>query len=184
MNKARLIVLAALAVALAATLAWGSRGLHAQPYPPPVGSLTVSAAPTPALIGSSVTVSAVVRDVAGNPSPNQQVVFIITDQPGTDASLEGALSVTKTSDDEGIARAQLFTGSTPGVIIVEITSGAMTSQASVTVETEEAPEVVPPTGGARPGDAGPPASLIALAAAGGVLALAGALIAVRRRVRV
>lgn len=183
MNKARLAVLAA-AMALTTVLALSAHSLSAQPYPPPVGSLTASVAPTPALIGSSVTVSAVVRDVAGNPSPGQEVVFAIASQPGTDASLEGAQSVTKISDADGLARAQLFTGSTPGTIIVEVTSGAMSSQVSVTVQTAAPPPAaVPPTGGAGTADQTPPAWLLVLAAAGGILALGATLLILRRQMR-
>jgi hypothetical protein len=75
-------------------------------------------------------------------------VFTIISEPGTDASIGGAKSSTKITSGDGIARATLFAGSTPGTIQVQIEAAG--SRGLVTVEVV-APSRLPPTGGEPPG---------------------------------
>lgn len=154
-----------------------ARAAEAQTYPPPVGSLSVSAAAT--TTGSTTNVTATVLDNAGAPVKGATVTFRIASQPGSDAEWEGGgLETTAITDAAGVATAVLSAGSSVGNIIVETISGGKTSQ--VTVAVEEA--ALPPTGSAPSESAGSgvPTWQIVLMA-GGAAALAGGLTAVLRR---
>lgn len=153
--------------------------VRAQTYPPPVGSLSVTAASTSP--GSTTNVTATVLDNAGAPVNGAQVTFRIVSQPGTDATwANGGLETTALTDANGIATAVLNAGSDAGSIIIETVSGAKTSQ--VTVEVAEAAGGLPPTG-ASPGsrsDGGVAAWQIAFLAVGAAV-LAGGLVIMARR---
>ena len=150
-------------------------------YPPPVGSVTTSLSDTTPATGTSVTCTCEVLDTVGNPVAGEVCEFTITSQPGTDASLSSTTAVTNA---QGIATVTLFTGSTPGTIVVEAEARSIESQA--TAVAEAATPVVPATPGAAPptgvgqGDGGTPLALwiVALGSAG-ALGLASLLIVVR-----
>jgi hypothetical protein len=159
-----------------------ARGASAQNYPPPVGSLSVEAAPTTP--GGTTDVTATVLDNAGNPVEGAEVIFRIVSQPGTDACWpDGDLETTAITDANGVATAVLTAGSATGNIIIETLSGDKTSQVTVAVQEEaEAPVEVPVTGGAPAqgsGDGLPAWQIALLAIVGGTLA-GGFAIMIRR----
>ncbi|MDP2947937.1 MAG: hypothetical protein Q8P22_00150 [Chloroflexota bacterium] len=158
-------------------------------YPPPVGSVTTTASNTSPATGASVTVTCTVLDTQGNPVANEPCTFTIVSQPGTDATLDGATTVTKTTNAQGKATAVLSAGSAPGQIVVSTGARGIASQ--VTVSTQAAapapaatlppgavPGAAPPTGGGSPGDGGQPLGLwIVVALAGTAAALASLVVA-------
>lgn len=147
----------------------------AQNYPPPVGSLTAQSETTTPAAGDSIAVSATVRDQEGNPIEEADVTFTIISQPGNDASL-GGLSKTVLSDANGVATVTLFTGSTPGRIVLGITAGEKTSQLTLEVGGAPAAPAVPKTGGPPPeDDGGMPGWLIATFVGVGLLVAGSAL---------
>jgi hypothetical protein len=172
-----------LAAGLALTLMLAALTVSAgaQSYPPPVGSLSVQAAPVAP--DGTTDVTATVLDNNGDPVAGADVVFTIVSQPGDDAQwLGGGLQTTATTDENGIATAVLVAGAETGSIVIETVSGEMTSQVTVAVEEEaQAPSTVPSTGG-LPGDGEgglAPWQIIALTI--GALALAGGLLAARQK---
>lgn len=175
----RISAIRLLVVAVAAGgLLWGASQAVAD-YPPPVGSLSAAASDTTPEPGSDVTVTCTVLDNSGNPMANDSCTFTIASQPGG-ASFDGSPSTTKNTDADGVAAAVLSTGATPGTIVVEILSGALTSQ--VTITTGAAPAELPATGGSPSGSDSTPWPLAASAAAGGIaLLMAGAFVAIRIR---
>jgi len=153
--------------------------VRAQTYPPPVGSLSVTAAST--TTGATTDVTATVLDESGNPVEGAEVVFRIVSQPGDDATwADGTLETTALTNASGVATAVLNAGSDTGSIIIETVSGAKTSQ--VTVAVEEEAGGLPPTG-ASPGsgsDGGVAAWQIAFLVIGAAV-LAGGLVIMARR---
>lgn len=154
-----------------------ARAAEAQTYPPPVGSLSVSAAAT--TTGSTTNVTATVLDNAGAPVKGATVTFRIASQPGSDARwANGGLETTAITDAAGVATVVLSVGSEPGSVIIETVSGDKTSQVTVAVES-----ALPGTGGAPPldsGGGGVPLWQVAFMSLGAA-ALAGGLTAVLRR---
>jgi len=162
-------------------------------YPPPAGTVTASAETAAAPTGASVEVACTVLNSAGAPVANQLCTFSIVSQPGSDASLGASSALT---DSDGVATAVLYTGSTPGLIVVKVEAGGVSSQVNVATGVELG--LAPPTGapgmpaqapatgmGSADGTsgAGPmngPAALGALATAA-ALAIAGAYVVLRRR---
>jgi hypothetical protein len=161
-------------------------------YPPPAGAVTVSVDETAPPTGGSVEVTCTVVDSAGAPVANEPCTFTIVSQPGTDASL-GTTSVTVVTDDDGVATAILSTGSTPGLIVVEVKALGVSSRVSVATGVEPglapptgtsgAPAAVPASGAGGMADGGPLNGALAIGALAGavVLAGAGAYIALKRR---
>lgn len=181
MRAIRVSLTAAMILGLLLTLAALQGSAVAQPYPPPVGSLSAEATPSPAAVGTTTTVTGTVLDNSGNPVPDAEVLFQIDSQPGTGAQFaNGQTEITATTDANGVATVVLSVGSTSGNIIVTLVSGEKTSQVTVQVQS---PPVLPPTGGSPPseGDGGLAAWQAALIAAGVVILLSGGVIAVRRR---
>jgi len=111
-------------------------------YPPPVGVVRGAVATPNPPAGSSTTLTCEVRDPAGNPVADEPCTFTIVEEPGTDASL-GSKSVTKRTNEQGIATATLYTGTTPGVIVVRIEARGVATQ--VTVHVQAAGPMLPPT---------------------------------------
>lgn len=171
-----------LLVSLLAVVALIGTGVAlAQTYPPPVGSLTATSESTTPAATTNTVLSATVRDGQGNPIGEANVTFTIVDQPGDDASL-GSLSETVKSNDNGVATVTLFTGSTPGQIVIEVTSGEKTAQLTLTVGVGGAPPAAPKTGGPPPtDDGGTPAWLIAVFIGAGLLGGGAALTMLARR---
>lgn len=182
MRAIRATLTAAMILGLLLTLAALQGAASAQPYPPPVGSLSAEATPSPAAPGATTTVTGTVLDNSGDPVPDAEVVFQIDSQPGTDAQFSnGETEITGTTDASGVATAILSVGSTPGNIIVTLVSGEKTSQVTVQVQS---PAAVPPTGGqpqSSEGDSGLAAWQVALIAAGVAILLSGGVIALRWR---
>ena len=176
LRRAASLSVIALAMVLAAIAL--TSAARAQTYPPPVGSLTVTSESTTAPTRASIELTATVRDNQGNPAANQDVTFTIVSQPGNDASL-GSLSRTVTSDQNGVARVALFTGSVPGRIIVDVVTGDKTSQLTVQVQTG----ALPATGSPPPErqDGGGLAPWLVAFIVAGALALLGGLSALARR---
>jgi len=151
------IALATIGLLVAMAIAGGT--VSAQ-YPPPVGSVTTSVSETAPAAGASVTCTCKVLDTVGNPVAGETCSFTIVSQPGTDAHLSSATGVT---DALGIATVTLFTGSTPGSIVVSSTARGVESQATVTakaatpaaVTTPATPGAAPPTGAGQ-GEGGTP----------------------------
>ncbi len=145
MRTIRFQLASAMLLGLLISLAVQGATAGAQTYPPPVGSLSAEVGPSAATVGSTATVTATVRDEAGDPVVGAEVVFQIASQPGADAAFANGLSeTTATTDASGVATAVLTVGSTTGNVIVDVTSGDIASQVTVQVQP---PAGLPPTGG-------------------------------------
>ncbi len=181
MRSTRMFLTAAAIMGLLlAAVVLGATG-RAQPYPPPVGSLSVATSTTTPSTGSTTTLTATVLDNAGNPVADAEVLFQIVTQPGADARFSnGQTSIAGKTGPDGIATATLSVGSTTGNILVKMIAGDKTSQ--LTLQVQGAPGA-PPTGGEPPseGAGGPAGWQAVLIAAGLFVLLAAAVILVRRR---
>jgi hypothetical protein len=119
-------------------------------------------------VGGSTTVLAVFADENDEPVSGVDITFNIEEQPGSDADLDGEPEVTKASDAEGVAKATLNVGSTPGEIVVSATAEGQTETVTVTVaavesaaegpaaQTERTPEPDSPLADSTPGAAPAP----------------------------
>jgi hypothetical protein len=83
-------------------------------------------------VGGSTTVLAVFADENDEPVSGVDITFKIEEQPGSDADLDGEPEVTKASDAEGVAKATLNVGNTPGEIVVSATAEGQTETVTVT----------------------------------------------------
>ena len=146
--------LAILATALLlAGMAWGSA--RAQ-YPPPTGNVTLTSSITAPQVGDTITITALVRDVAGAAVSGLACTFDITSQPGSDASVYPGPVYT---DLTGVATTSLRVGSTAGPIIVGANCGDLSAQVSVVSGAAVAVQL-PATGeGPDSGDSSPFAGL-------------------------
>lgn len=151
-----------LAIVAFLTYATGWLSTALAQYPPPAGTVTGASDTAAAPTGASVDVTCTVQDSAGAPVANEPCTFTIVSQPGTDASI-GSLSVTKITDANGVATATLYTGSTPGVIVVDVEARGLSSQVSVATGVE--PGIAPPTAPSQPA---PPAPQLPATGAGGI----------------
>lgn len=122
--------------------------IRAQSYPPPVGSLSVGVSDSTPSAGSTTTLTATALDSSGNPVAGATVTFRITSQPGGALFANSLTETTATSGANGVATAALTVGSAPGTIIVEVLSGAKTSQITLQVQSGL------PSGGGPPPDLG------------------------------
>jgi len=148
----RLAVLAT-ALLLAATTAGGTT--RAQ-YPPPTGNVTLTSSITAPQVGDTITITALVRDVAGAAVSGLACTFDIASQPGSDASVYAGPVYT---DLTGVATTSLRVGSTAGPIIVGANCGDLSAQVSVVSGTAVAVQL-PATGeGPDSGDSSPFAGL-------------------------
>lgn len=107
-------------------------------YPPPEGSgvalVVEDVAPA---VGNTVSIGATVLDPSGNPVVGAECTFTITSEPGTDASVSAGPA---TTNEDGVATALLYVGSTEGEIIVEANCGEVVAEISVVAGAAEAPE--------------------------------------------
>jgi hypothetical protein len=159
-------------------------------YPPPAGTVTASAETDAAPTAASVEVACTVLDTAGSPVANETCTFTIVSQPGADASLGGA-SVTALTDADGVATATLYTGSTPGIIVVEVDARGISSQVTVATGVElgtapptgssGAPSQLPASGRGGVGGDGVPNWPLALALVATALAATSSYLILRRR---
>jgi hypothetical protein len=170
---------AAIVLGLLLALAALSGGAGAQTYPPPVGSLLFTASSTTPRVGSPVTLTTKLLDNKGLPIANAAVLFHITHQSASDATLEGGVNeVTKMTDSQGAASVLLNPGAHPQTIIVEALSADKTSQLTLTVQAAGG---LPSTGGSPPDESGGMAPWqAALIAAGAAMLLSGTVIVVRK----
>ncbi len=132
-------------LAIGALAAWlAIPGTAVAQYPPPTGSVTLSAAdPTPA-VGESVVLSVEVIDPAGAPVSGLSCSFAITQQPGADASVWAGPAVT---DAAGRAETTLNVGSAEGLIAVQARCGELSALTSVVAGAAAAqPVALPATG--------------------------------------
>ena len=120
----RLAVLAT-ALLLAATTAGGTT--RAQ-YPPPTGNVTLTSSITAPQVGDTITITALVRDVAGVAVSGLACTFDIASQPGSDASVYPGPVYT---DLTGVATTSLRVGSASGPIILDANCGDLSAQVSV-----------------------------------------------------
>jgi hypothetical protein len=128
----------ATALLLAAT-AWGSASAQ---YPPPTGNVTLTSSITAPQVGDTITITALVRDVAGAAVSGLACTFDIASQPGSDASVYPGPVYT---DPTGVATTSLRVGATPGPIIVDANCGDLSAQVSVLAGTAAAVQL-PATG--------------------------------------
>jgi hypothetical protein len=129
-------------------------GLAQAQYPPPVGNLSASVSTTTTAAGGDVLLTCTARDISGAPIAGQECTFTIESEPGTDAAV-GSKVVTKVTNEAGVATTNLYTGTAPGVIVVRMTSGELSSVVLVNVSmAQPAPAmetmILPP----RTGDGG------------------------------
>ncbi|HEU4758765.1 MAG TPA: hypothetical protein VFT91_02170 [Dehalococcoidia bacterium] len=181
MNPVRVILAAAVMVGLLLIASLVAVSSRAQPYPPPVGSLTVAATSTTPSTGGTSTLTATVLDNSGNPVANADVVFEIVSQPGTDARFSnGQSSITAKTGANGVASAVLSAGSAPGNVLVKMIAGDKTSQ--VTLQVQGAPGA-PATGGEPPSENSGGFSdwRALLLAAGALVLVGGGAVLIRRR---
>lgn len=99
------------------------------PGPAGIEPRLLSCAPvaqTDVAVNTSVTLNCTLTDQDGNPVPSGTVTFVITGQPGSDASI-GSIATHQTTDAQGRASATLRPGSTPGTLTVEARSSGASS---------------------------------------------------------
>jgi hypothetical protein len=127
----RFVALAALFALTAAAFGVYPQTSNAQ-YPPPEGSVTATTSSTSADTGENVILTCLLLDTSGEPIVGEDCTFNIEDEPGDDAAV-GSKVITKTTNAQGIATTNLYTGTAPGVIVVSITAGEMSSTVVVQV---------------------------------------------------
>ncbi|MPZ47984.1 MAG: hypothetical protein GEU75_01485 [Dehalococcoidia bacterium] len=112
-------------------LIFGANLASAQ-YPNPLGSVTLTSSDPDAQPGQDVPLVCEVLDVTGAPVAGENCVFSIESEPGTDAAV-GSKVVVRVTDVFGQARTNLYTGTTPGVVVVRTQAGALSSTILVDV---------------------------------------------------
>jgi len=169
-----------LAALFAGLLLVGMVGGTALAYPPPTGSVSMTAsngAPAP---GTTISVSATVVNQSGVAQSGLSCTFQIASQPGTGAAVDTTPTLT---DTNGVASALLAVGSTPGEIVVNANCGGLTSQVLVAVGGSAAPATAPmglnmPSTGTGPVDTTPSGLLLTLLAGGLLLVVCGSAVRV------
>ena len=144
----RLIPLAIVFAAAAFVVAVGASNAQ---YPPPRGSVTLTADdPTPDP-GSSVQIACHVRNAGGAAVQGENCVFLIESRGGTAASLplEAVVAVT---DAAGMAYTTLYTGTQAGVVVIKVEAGGLSSALVMEVLSAVSPpaaplEITPPSTG-------------------------------------
>jgi hypothetical protein len=152
--KKFVLIGAVLAIAVA-TFGLYPKASQAQ-YPPPIGSLTALASPPSATTGSNVTLTCKLQDATGQPVAGEACTIGISSEPGDDAAV-GSKVVTKTTDSQGIATTNLYTGSSAGAIVISMAAAGVSGSVVVTVSEAASPPAAPLDGTISPpstGDAG------------------------------
>lgn len=177
--KMRSMVTAGILVALAASLLALPlfHGAARAQYPPPTGNVTLTAGTTTTTPGSSVPISATIRDQYGSVVAGVACTFSIISQPGTGASVVPGPFAT---DLNGVTRTTLSAGSTTGTIVVGALCGELSAQVSVV--NAAAAVGLPPTGTGQANDTPAGMTWVLGIAAGAALGIGGtlAVMAVRR----
>ena len=144
----RIILVGLLGLAALALFSASARAapLRQEPYPLPCPCVVVvSAGETAPLLGACIPITCEVKDAEGAPAVEVECTMSILSQPGTDATLTQASTVT---DQRGEATAQLCVGSAPGPIVVLAEAECCQGQVQVTAQpptpTAVLPEVIPP----------------------------------------
>jgi len=107
------------------------------PTPAVTAHVTLDATLDTVTVGGSTDLLAIFADATGEPVAATDITFAIEAQSGTDADIEGASEVTKTSDATGIAEATLNVGDSAGEITVSATAEGETDTMTVTVVGDE-----------------------------------------------
>ena len=165
-----------IAISLGAGLALGLLGQAGAQYPPPNGSLVLTAADGTPDLNSEVQVSAVIQDENGDAAAGVECTFAVTDQPGSGAIVDAGPF---TTDAEGSVSTTLSTGASAGTIVVEATCGTLSAEVSL-VAGEAAPPASLPSTGTGGSESGTAWAFWALIAAGAAVALSGMALAWRR----
>jgi len=176
--KMRSIVTAGILAALVASLLALPlfHGAARAQYPPPTGNVTLAAETTAPTLGSTVPISATIRDQYGSVVAGATCTFSITSQPGTDASV---LAGPFTTDVNGVARTTLNVGSTAGTIVVDCLCGELSGQVSVV--SSAAAVGLPPTGTGQADDTPAGIAWALSMAAGAALGIGGTLAVIMMR---
>ena len=113
---------------------------HAQ-YPPGEGSLQAESSRTTVEPGGNATLTGDVEDLDElEQGANVPMTFTIVEEPGGpegDAAL-GSKTVTKITNAQGIATTNLYVGTTPGVIVIQVEALGLASSVLVVVEGDAA----------------------------------------------
>lgn len=156
-NLIRTLVYGSIAVLLGALVATTA---FAQGYPAPIGHIFL-AVECPAEMGGVAFVTAAVRDENGGPIIGMPVTFTIGAQPGTDAFVFTAgranSAATVATDADGIARAHVNVGFSPGTVVIRAVAGQRAAQVICVVAAakQEGFDVVLPATGTGPGPSAP-----------------------------
>ncbi len=117
-------------------------------YPPPTGSMTLTADATNAAPGDSVELTCTVRDTAGNPIEGAECTLTIVSEPNDGASFGSGKSTVEVTNSDGVATATLYVGDDAGQVVVSGVSGAFSSAVIVSVgAAPPASEIAPPSTG-------------------------------------
>jgi hypothetical protein len=144
----RILALAALFALTAAAFGVYPQTSNAQ-YPPPVGSITALTSSTSGGTGENVMLTCRLVDDAGQPLVGEDCTFTIESEPGDDAAV-GSKVISKTTNAQGISTTNLYTGTTPGIIVVSMTAGEISSSVVVEVLGTSSPAggaISPPSTG-------------------------------------
>jgi hypothetical protein len=118
-------------------------GVAQAQYAEPIGSIQATASSTNTTIGSLITIRVTVRNGSGQLMGNVPVTATLITQPGSDADIGAATRVT---DSQGNATYDLRVGSTPGVIVIQIsTANGMSSTLVINVGGPSAITLIPQT---------------------------------------
>jgi hypothetical protein len=148
----KILAIAALFALTTVALGVSPQTSNAQ-YPPPIGSLTALASTTNAQTGENVTLTCLLLDDGGQPIADEPCTIGISLEPGDDAAV-GSKVVTKTTNDAGEATTNLFTGSSPGIIVISMAANGLTGSVTVNVSAAASPPAAPLDGAITPPDTG------------------------------
>lgn len=139
-----------LAMVFTLAVSWGDV-THAQ-YLDPIGNLQASVQDPTVAAGSQTPVFCDVFDAAGHAVAGTNCTFTIVSEPaGSDAAV-GSKTITKVTDASGRASTMLRNLTVPGVVVVSVTSGTLSSNVIVQVAGAStpppaAPVILPPSTG-------------------------------------
>ena len=162
----------------AATFILAASAASAQTYPPDVDSVTAGAENDTPNAGDAVKVFGTVVDSDGNPVEGAEVTFTISSDPGGSTFSNDSTTIVATTNADGIATAVLNTSNGPGTTVVQVASGGIISQVTVTTGAHQA---LPTTGGEPLGQGGSGSSLMAVLGIAALVIAGAGLIAIRKK---
>ena len=131
----------------AATFILAASAASAQTYPPNVDSVTAGTSDDTPDAGDVVQVFGTVVDDDGNPVEGAEVTFTISSDPGGSTFSNGNTTIVATTNADGIATVTLNTSNDEGAIVVQVASGGVISQVTITTGAPQALSTgVTPTG--------------------------------------